>query len=105
MGYNAPAAFGAILFLMACMPENPATDSAAAAQAAAQAAAVPPADACGAATLQSLVGQPVVDQDFSGIGTAQRIMADGSPMTMDYRADRLNVTYDGKGRITRIWCG
>jgi hypothetical protein len=95
MRYTASVALGAILFLVACMPEDPATVP----------AALPPEDACGAAALQTLVGQPVADQDFSGIGTAQRIMTDGSPMTMDYRADRLNVTHDAQGRITRIWCG
>lgn len=62
-------------------------------------------DACRAASLQGLVGQPVAQQDFSGFGNARRIMVEGSAMTMDYRADRLNVTYDHRGRITRIWCG
>jgi hypothetical protein len=95
MRYTATAALGAFLFLVACMPEDPATDP----------VALPSEDACGAAALQSLVGQPIADQDFSGIGAARRIMADGSPMTMDYRADRLNVTHDAQGRITRIWCG
>ena len=66
---------------------------------------MPAEDACGAAAMQSLVGQALADQDFTGMGKARRIMADGSPMTMDYRADRLNVTYDARGRITRIWCG
>ncbi len=65
----------------------------------------PAANACGAAGLQGLVGQPVAQQDFSGIGAARRIMVEGSPMTMDYREDRLNVSYDRSGRITRIWCG
>lgn len=92
MSHSVPAALGALLFLAACMPENAPV-------------AQPAADACGAAALQSLLGTPVADQDFSGIGKARRIMAEGSPMTMDYRADRLNVTYDARGRITRIWCG
>jgi hypothetical protein len=88
----APAALGAILVLAACVPEDGATG-------------LPAEDACGAAALQQLLGAPVADQDFTGIGQVRRIMADGSPMTMDYRADRLNVTYDAAGRITRIWCG
>jgi hypothetical protein len=92
MRYTAPAALGAILFLAACMPEDPSVS-------------LPSENACGAAGLQGLVGQPVAQQDFNGTGNAQRIMADGSAMTMDYRADRLNVTYDAQGRITRIWCG
>lgn len=92
MRHPAPAALGAIMLLTACLPEEPSS-------------ALPAEDACGAAALQALVGAPVADQDFTGIGAARRIMADGSPMTMDYRADRLNVTYDAAGRITRIWCG
>jgi hypothetical protein len=91
MHHPVPAALGAILILAACVPEEPNI-------------ALPAEDACGAAALQQLLGAPVADQDFSAIA-ARRIMADGSPMTMDYRADRLNVTYDAQGRITRIWCG
>lgn len=93
MRHPAPAALGAILVLAACTPDEPPT------------AAMPGADACGAAALQALVGQPVGNQDFTDFGAARRIMQDGSPMTMDYRADRLNVTFDAQGRITRIWCG
>ncbi len=92
MRLPAPAALGAILLMAACAPEEPP-------------ATRPAEDACGASDLQGLVGQPVADQDFAAFGASQRIMQDGSPMTMDYRADRLNVTYDGRGRITRIWCG
>lgn len=92
MRYPAPAALGAILVLVACVPEEPTVS-------------LPTEDACGAAVLQSLVGMPVADQDFTTVAATRRIMADGSPMTMDYRADRLNVTYDAQGRITRIWCG
>jgi hypothetical protein len=86
-------AFGAFLVLAACLPPDP------------PATTLPAEDACGATALQSRVGAPVRDQDFTGQGATQRIMAEGSPMTMDYRADRLNVTYDARGRITRIWCG
>lgn len=28
-----------------------------------------------------------------------------SAVTMDYRSDRLNITYDDDYRITRIYCG
>lgn len=87
-----PAALGAILVLAACVAEEPTVTP-------------PTEDACGASGLQSLLGAPVADQDFTGIGDVQRVMADGSPMTMDYRTDRLNVTYDAQRRITRIWCG
>jgi hypothetical protein len=93
MPHPVPVALGALLLLAACLPEDP------------PAVSMPAEDACGAAALQSRVGTPVGAQDFTGQGAMQRIMAEGSPMTMDYRADRLNVTYDTRGRITRIWCG
>ncbi|MFU8864839.1 MAG: I78 family peptidase inhibitor [Rhodobacterales bacterium] len=83
---------GLLLALAACMPEMP------------EEAGTAP-NACGASGLQGLVGQPVAQQDFSGVGAARRVMPEGSAMTMDYREDRLNVTYDRSGRITRIWCG
>ncbi|MFU8881300.1 MAG: I78 family peptidase inhibitor, partial [Rhodobacterales bacterium] len=92
MRYSAPITLAASLLLIACMPETPQVSS-------------PPDHACSAASLQGLLGQPVAQQDLSGMGAAQRVMADGSPMTMDDRADRLNVTYNSQGRITRIWCG
>ena len=87
---------GALLFMTACTPEAPPVSAT---------APTPAEDACGAADLQGLLGQPVTGQDFTGSAGAQRIMAEGSPMTMDYRHDRLNVTYDDADRITRIWCG
>ncbi len=92
MRYPAPITLGALLFLTACIADMPPKSA-------------PSEDACSAFPLQGLLGQTVTSQDFTGIGAAQRIMADGSPMTMDYRADRLNVSYDPQGRITRIWCG
>ena len=93
MRYPVPAALGALFLLTACMAEV------------SPPAAVAPEDACGASALQDLLGQPVAGQDFGTRAAAQRVMADGSAMTMDYRADRLNVTYDTGNRITRIWCG
>ena len=92
MRLPAPAALGAILLLAACAPEEPP-------------ATRPAEDACGASDLQGLVGQPVADQDFAAFGASQRIMQDGSPMTMDYRADRVNVRYDEAMKITEITCG
>lgn len=93
MPYSSRILIGAGLLsaLAACMPVTEETETV--------------ADACGASGLQGLVGQPVAQQDFSGVGAARRVMAEGSAMTMDYREDRLNVTYDRGGRITRIWCG
>jgi len=65
----------------------------------------PDADACGAGGLQQLVGQKRAAFDESAIDGPLRVVPPGSAMTMDYRADRLNVELDEDGRITRIWCG
>lgn len=59
-------------------------------------------DACGAASLQELVGQPVAGQSFEG---EHRIIPPNSAVTMDYRAERLNIATDATGKITRIYCG
>lgn len=67
--------------------------------------AQPPRTACGAETLQHLIGTQVTEQDFSNSAAAVRILPPGSMMTMDHRPDRLNVEHDVGGVITRIWCG
>lgn len=59
---------------------------------------------CGADQVQDLVGQPVEaarDRLTSGV----RIIPPNSPITQDYRPDRLNVDLDAGAIITRIWCG
>jgi hypothetical protein len=63
------------------------------------------ADRCGASGLQHLIGMtwpqpvPTRPQDL-------RVYATGSPVTMDYRAERLNVELTpGQARIVAITCG
>ena len=60
--------------------------------------------ACGAERMQDLVGQ-----SFDGVRARfpdrARIIPPNSPVTQDYRPDRLNADLDGDGLITRIWCG
>ncbi|WP_238991720.1 I78 family peptidase inhibitor [Gemmobacter caeruleus] len=74
--------------------------------------AAPPAapdgtgDACGAATLQHLVGQP--RGAISGMRFAHplRVYEEGQPVTMDFSPERLNVELSpGGARIRRISCG
>ena len=62
-------------------------------------------DACGAVTLQSLVGTPVGDFNFDALDVAVRIIPPNSAVTMDHRPDRLNVETDADGVILRIACG
>jgi Peptidase inhibitor I78 family len=83
-------------------------------------ASVPPAEAeetpvrgaghCDATKAQGLIGEPrseaVGDEArrLSGAG-ALRWLPQGSIVTMEYRADRLNLHLDRDGRIVRIACG
>lgn len=62
-------------------------------------------DACGAAGLQPLVGQPLARFDRSAVAGPLRIYRTGDPLTMDYSPARLNVETDRRGAIVRISCG
>jgi hypothetical protein len=65
----------------------------------------PDADACGAASMQDLVGK---DKSIFAAMTfvmGTRIIEPGMAITEDYSPDRLNFDLDAKGRITRVWCG
>lgn len=64
-----------------------------------------PADMCGAAAFQGLVGQPATVLQTMKFATQTRIIAPDSAVTMDYSAARLNIELDRAGRISRIYCG
>ncbi|MES2419990.1 MAG: I78 family peptidase inhibitor [Pseudomonadota bacterium] len=72
-------------------------------------AAAPVATACNADSLGDLVGKRASDaradvmQTRSGSRTL-RWIAPNTAVTMDFRADRLNVYVDAKGRIERFTC-
>lgn len=64
----------------------------------------PQADACGAAGLQHLLDHPLP----AGIATADRLRVyeTGSPLTMDFHTDRLNIELSPQdGRVVAVWCG
>ena len=66
---------------------------------------------CNADAAQSFVGQQAGDdvvaqaQAAAGAEGAVRVIKPGQPVTMDFRADRLNVEIDEQGAIVRISCG
>lgn len=65
-----------------------------------------PSDACGAAALQHLVGQPVTAFPPPAADDRNvRIIGPDMAVTMDYNPERLNVEYDARRIITRITCG
>ena len=65
---------------------------------------------CNAEPAQQFVGQKLDDalnaRAKSATGaTGVRVIRPGMAVTMDYRADRLNIEIDDDGRIVRISCG
>jgi hypothetical protein len=84
-----------ILALAACVPSAPPKAP----------PPLPPENACGAADLQSLVGQPATVLDTMRFGQPVRVIRPGMAVTMDYSADRLNIEIDRRERIARVSCG
>jgi hypothetical protein len=72
-------------------------------------AAIPATGECRADAVQQFVGQPAdaVQAEAlrqSGARVVRRY-ATGDMLTMDYRADRLNIETDAGGRVVRLTCG
>jgi hypothetical protein len=66
---------------------------------------MPPENACGAADLQSLVGQPAAVLQTMRFSQPVRVIRPGMAVTMDYSAERLNIEIDAAERIIRVTCG
>jgi hypothetical protein len=71
---------------------------------------IPPVGACDAASTQAMVGKIVSAEMASELlrltGARElRWIAPGMAVTMDYKFDRLSVSYDERRAITRITCG
>lgn len=65
----------------------------------------PDPNACGAAGMQRMVGK---DDDVLAAFTlpqGTRFIYPGTPVTEDYRPERLNIDIDQSGTITGVWCG
>jgi Peptidase inhibitor I78 family len=107
-------AFVAGAALMACSPSTepttPAPDAVASTPAAPEPAppvvdpANPPPDACGAAQYASLVGQPITAAGVPAEGPNVRYIRPNTQVTMDFRADRLNIDIDANEMITGFRC-
>ncbi|RKF16318.1 hypothetical protein D6850_01810 [Roseovarius spongiae] len=91
-----PMILTAALFSAACVPESAPRDAN---------LTNPGPDACGASAYADTVGTPRADHDFTDGDRPLRIIPPDSAVTMDYRADRLNVDIDEDGIVTRVWCG
>jgi hypothetical protein len=62
-------------------------------------------DACGAAGLQMWVGQPLAGLTALPLDQPMRVLKPGQIMSLEYQENRLSVTVDGSGTITRLTCG
>jgi hypothetical protein len=111
---NLIIAFVAGAALMACSPSTeptPATPDATASTPASPEPAPPvvdpansPPDACGAAQYASLVGQPITAAGVPAEGPSVRYIRPNTQVTMDFRADRLNIDIDANEMITGFRC-
>ena len=70
----------------------------------------PPSRDCNAAAAQHLIGRqqsPALVQEArrrTGAG-AVRVLRPGQMVTMEYRADRLNIRVDTQGKVLAVTCG
>lgn len=67
------------------------------------------ADECGTSKVGAYLGRKASEQTTAAIRAAIghdriRVIRPGTAVTMDYRADRLNVDVGEKGRIRRLYC-
>ena len=60
-------------------------------------------DTCGAAAYRAMIGTPIAAASFPATPDIRVIMPD-TPVTMDFRAERLNVIVDASGNITALEC-
>ena len=65
----------------------------------------PAADACGAAQLQGLVGQPATALQAIRFSQPMRVIGPDMMVTQEYNAARLNMYLDDAGMISRVVCG
>ncbi|WP_322867329.1 I78 family peptidase inhibitor [Aquicoccus sp. G2-2] len=83
-----PIALVGAVALSACQPGHP----------------TPAPDTCDSARYRPFIGAQASAVDFSA-QKVLRIIAPGQPVTMDFRAERLNVETDAAGRIVKLSCG
>ena len=91
----------------ACVPTAEDTQSNATAP---DAPIVDPLKACDVSAAQYAVGKPFTEALAAELrkkigSNAVRVISPGTMVTMDYRGDRLNISYDERKIITDISCG
>lgn len=61
-------------------------------------------DPCGASKFKHLIGTSAKGMDMSQFAAGTRLLYPTTPMTRDYRIDRMNIHADKDGKIMRIDC-
>lgn len=65
----------------------------------------PPPDTCQMAQHQSLIGSVGGSIDQSTLPAGSRIICHNCPVTLDFRAERLNVELGADGKVIGLRCG
>jgi hypothetical protein len=65
----------------------------------------PPPDTCQMAAHQDLIGRVGAEIDQSTLPSGARVICHNCSVTMDYRADRLNIDLGPDGKVVRLHCG
>lgn len=65
----------------------------------------PPPDSCQMAAHQSLIGTPGASIAAASLPQGSRVVCHDCVVTMDYRAERLNVLLDADGKVAGLRCG
>lgn len=66
--------------------------------------AEPDTDLCKASSLNGLVGQPASVLQTMMLPAGTRVINAGDPVTMDFRAERMNVEIGTDNRIAKVAC-
>lgn len=62
------------------------------------------ADTCGMAAYQRFIGRPVSEIDRQGLPVGTRVITPEMAVTMDFRAERLNIMVGTDGRVGSLRC-
>ena len=65
----------------------------------------PVEESCGADAFQHMIGAQVTAMQEIDTPEGTRVIGPDQAVTLDYRAERLNVEHDANDVITRIYCG
>lgn len=65
----------------------------------------PPPDTCEMAAHQNLIGQIGAEIDRTTLPAGARVICHECAVTMDYRAERLNVDLGADGKVMQLHCG